>query len=81
MACASFRASTLTVSNLSGFFSIIRSIAVPVRSQSGEVVAAINLAVHRSMVSMNDLVAHLGPVLKRSAGEISAHLGYRAGEV
>ena len=58
----------------------LRSIAVPVRSQSGEVVAAINLAVHRSMVSMNDLVAHLGPVLKRSASEISAHLGYRAGE-
>ncbi len=35
----------------------LRSIAVPVRSRSGEVVAAINLAVHRSLVSMADLVA------------------------
>jgi DNA-binding IclR family transcriptional regulator len=58
----------------------LRSIAVPVRSQSGEVVAAINLAVHRSFVSMKELVAHLGPVLKRAADEISAHLGYRASE-
>jgi IclR family pca regulon transcriptional regulator len=58
----------------------LRSIAVPVRSHSGEVVAAINLAVHRSLVSMNELAAHLGPVLKRAADEISAHLGYRAGE-
>ena len=58
----------------------LRSIAAPVRTQSGDVVAAINLAVHRSMVSMKDLVAHLGPALKRSAGEISAHLGYRPAE-
>jgi hypothetical protein len=36
--------------------------------------------VHRSMVSMKDLVAHLGPALKRTAGEISAHLGYRPAE-
>jgi IclR family pca regulon transcriptional regulator len=56
----------------------LRSIAVPVRSQSGEVVAAINLAVHRSMVSMGDLVARLGPALKRASAEISAHTGFRA---
>ena len=31
----------------------LRSIAVPVRRQTGEVVAAINLAVHRSMVSLD----------------------------
>jgi IclR family pca regulon transcriptional regulator len=55
----------------------LRSIAAPVRAQSGEVVAAINLAVHRSMVSMEDLLAHLGPALRRAADEISARIGYR----
>ena len=55
----------------------LRSIAAPVRSQSGEVVAAINLAVHRSMVSVEDLVANLGPPLLRAADEISARSGYR----
>src|SRR5215475_9832442 len=33
----------------------LRSIAAPVRSQNGEVVAAINLAVHRTMVSLDSL--------------------------
>jgi IclR family transcriptional regulator, pca regulon regulatory protein len=55
----------------------LRSIAAPVRSQSGEVVAAINLAVHRSMISMEDLTANLSPVLRRTADEISARSGYR----
>jgi IclR family pca regulon transcriptional regulator len=57
----------------------LRSIAAPVRGQAGSVVAAINLAVHRSWVSMEDLVKSLSPTLKRTAGEISARLGYRAG--
>jgi IclR family pca regulon transcriptional regulator len=58
----------------------LRSIAAPVRSQNGEVVAAINLAVHRTMVSLDSLVAHLGPQLKQTAAEISARIGYsRAG--
>ena len=56
----------------------LRSIAVPVRGDSGEVVAAINLAAHRTMASMDDLVGRLGPALKRTADEISARLGYRA---
>jgi IclR family pca regulon transcriptional regulator len=55
----------------------LRSIAVPVRGASGEVVAAINLAAHRTMASMDDLVVRLGPALKRAADEISARLGYR----
>ena len=55
----------------------LRSIAVPVRSQSGEAVAAINLAVHRSMVSMEDIVARLGPPLDRTAAQISARIGHR----
>ncbi len=55
----------------------LRSIAVPVRGQSGEVVAAINLAVHRSWVSMDDLVKRLGPTLRTTAATISARAGYR----
>jgi hypothetical protein len=39
-------------------------------------VAAINLAVHRTMVSLDSLVAHLGPQLKHTAAEISARIGY-----
>jgi IclR family pca regulon transcriptional regulator len=55
----------------------LRSIAAPIRSQTGEVVAAINLAVHRTMVSLDSLVADLGPRVRNTAAEISAHLGYR----
>src|SRR4030095_5199021 len=45
----------------------LRSIAVPVRARSGEVEAAINLAVHRTMVSMDDLTARLRPALEGHA--------------
>ncbi|HEV8686297.1 MAG TPA: IclR family transcriptional regulator C-terminal domain-containing protein [Gaiellaceae bacterium] len=55
----------------------LRSIAVPVRARSGEVEAAINLAVHRTTVSMSDLIARLAPALERTAAEISARAGYR----
>ena len=48
----------------------------PSASQTGEVVAAINLAVHRSLVSIDDLVDRLGPALKRTADEISARIGF-----
>jgi IclR family transcriptional regulator, pca regulon regulatory protein len=56
----------------------LRSIAVPVRGQSREAVAAINLAVHRSAASIEDLVDRLSPRLNRAAAEISARLGYRS---
>jgi IclR family transcriptional regulator, pca regulon regulatory protein len=56
----------------------LRSIAAPIRDQNGDVSAAINLAVHRSMVSLDSLVANLGPLLKRTAEEISARVGYRS---
>jgi IclR family pca regulon transcriptional regulator len=56
----------------------LRSIAAPVRGPGGDVVAAINLAVHSSMVSMRDLVARLGASLQRTAAEISSQVGYRA---
>jgi IclR family transcriptional regulator, pca regulon regulatory protein len=55
----------------------LRSIAAPVLAQSGAIAAAINLAVHSSMVSMSELVERLGRPLKRTATEISAHIGYR----
>jgi IclR family pca regulon transcriptional regulator len=56
----------------------LRSIAAPVFSQSGEVAAAINLAVHSSMVSMEELVQRLSGPLRRTAAEISVRIGYRA---
>lgn len=55
----------------------LRSIAVPVRSQSGEIAAAINLAAHRSFVSVEELVVRLRPPLERTATRVSAQLGYR----
>jgi len=70
------RAAGLAVNNEELAYGL-RSIAAPVRSQSGDVVAAINLAVHRSMVSVEDLVVHLGPALRRAAAEVSARIGYR----
>jgi IclR family transcriptional regulator, pca regulon regulatory protein len=56
----------------------LRSIAAPVLSHDGSAVAAINLAVHRTMVTMEDLVAGLSARLRRAAEEISAQLGYRS---
>jgi IclR family pca regulon transcriptional regulator len=56
----------------------LRSMAMPIRTQTGEVTAAINLAAHRSMISIDDLVARLSPALRHTADEISARLGYRA---
>jgi IclR family pca regulon transcriptional regulator len=55
----------------------LRSIAAPVLTHDGVAAAAINLAVHSSMVSMNDLVARLSPTLNNAAADISARLGYR----
>jgi IclR family pca regulon transcriptional regulator len=58
----------------------LRSIAAPVLSQSGEIVAAINLAVHSSMVSMEELVERLSGSLRRTAADISARIGHRPSE-
>jgi IclR family pca regulon transcriptional regulator len=57
----------------------LRSIAAPVRGHSGEAAAAINLAVHRSWVSIEDLVKRFGPPLKQTAADISARAGHRMG--
>jgi IclR family transcriptional regulator, pca regulon regulatory protein len=70
------RESGLAVNNEELAFGL-RSIAAPVRGRSGEVAAAINLAVHRSRSSMDDLVRRLSPPLKTTAAAISARIGYR----
>jgi IclR family transcriptional regulator, pca regulon regulatory protein len=53
------------------------SMAAPIRNESKEVVAAINMAVHSSMISLEELVDALGPHLVATADHISARLGYR----
>jgi IclR family pca regulon transcriptional regulator len=57
----------------------LRSIAAPVRDHGGEAAAAINLAVHRSWVSAEELVKRFGPALKQTAADISARAGHRSG--
>ncbi len=53
------------------------SVAAPIRNEAKEVVAAINMAVHSSMISLEDLIDALGPHLVATADHISARLGYR----
>ena len=55
----------------------LRSIAAPIHSHAGEVVAALNLAVHRTMVSMDELIARYGPPVAQTARDISLSLGHR----
>ena len=55
----------------------LRSIAAPIFAHDGTAIAGINLAVHRTMISVEDLVARLSARLRRTADEISAQLGYR----
>jgi IclR family transcriptional regulator, pca regulon regulatory protein len=53
------------------------AIAVPIRDEAREVVAAVNMAVHSSMISLEELVDALGPHLVSTADRISARLGFR----
>ncbi len=53
------------------------AIAAPVRNEAREVVAAVNLAAHSSMITLEELVDALGPHLVSTADRISARLGYR----
>jgi IclR family pca regulon transcriptional regulator len=53
------------------------SMAMPIRDHTREVVAAVNMAAHTSMISLVDLVDALGPHLTSTAGTISSRLGYR----
>lgn len=54
--------------------SALRAIAAPVRSRSGEVVAAVNVAIPWSPVAMSELAGRLGPVLRATASEIAARV-------
>jgi IclR family pca regulon transcriptional regulator len=53
------------------------SVAASLRTESREVVAAINLAAHTSMISLEEMVDQLSPHLLATADNISARLGYR----
>jgi IclR family pca regulon transcriptional regulator len=55
----------------------LRSVAAPVRDSSARVVAAINVAVPATRVSMDELTRDLLPRLLQSAELISALAGYR----
>jgi IclR family transcriptional regulator, pca regulon regulatory protein len=52
----------------------LRSIAAPVRSRSGDVVAAVNVSIPWSPVAMSELVSQLGPALQTAAHQISARV-------
>jgi IclR family transcriptional regulator, pca regulon regulatory protein len=54
--------------------SALRSIAAPIRSRSGQVVAAVNVAIPWSPVAMSELVARLGPTIKATANQIAARV-------
>jgi IclR family transcriptional regulator, pca regulon regulatory protein len=54
--------------------SALRSIAAPVRSRSGEVVAAVNVSIPWSPVAMNELVTELGPAIQSAARQIAARV-------
>jgi IclR family pca regulon transcriptional regulator len=55
----------------------VYAIAAPVRSESHEVVAAVSMTAHASLISLEELVEHLGPHLVATADRVSARLGYR----
>jgi IclR family transcriptional regulator, pca regulon regulatory protein len=54
--------------------SALRSIAAPVRSRSGEVVAAVNVAIPWSPAAMSELVSRLGPAVSTTADKIAARV-------
>ncbi|MGA2322173.1 MAG: IclR family transcriptional regulator [Solirubrobacteraceae bacterium] len=53
------------------------AIAAPVRNEAREVIAAVSLAAHTSMISLAELVDALSPHLISTADRVSARLGYR----
>jgi IclR family transcriptional regulator, pca regulon regulatory protein len=54
--------------------SALRSIAAPVRARSGQVVAAVNVAIPWSPVTISDLVTQLGPTIQETAKQIAARV-------
>jgi IclR family pca regulon transcriptional regulator len=55
----------------------LHSISAPVRNETREVIAAVNMAAHISMISLDELVDALRPHLVSTADRISSRLGYR----
>jgi len=55
----------------------IYSISTPVRNEDREVVAAVSIAAHSSMISLDEMIEALGPHVVSTADNISARLGYR----
>jgi IclR helix-turn-helix domain/Bacterial transcriptional regulator len=53
------------------------AIAVAVRNEAREVIAAVGMAADASMISLEELADGLGPHLRAGADRISARLGYR----
>jgi IclR family transcriptional regulator, pca regulon regulatory protein len=53
------------------------SMATPVYQESREVAAALNMAAHTSMISVEEMIDRLAPHLVSTADQISARLGYR----
>jgi hypothetical protein len=49
----------------------------PIRSESREVVAAVGMDAHTSMIALVDFIEALGPHLVSTADQVSARLGYR----
>jgi IclR family pca regulon transcriptional regulator len=58
----------------------LRSVAAPVRDRTGQVVAAVNVAIHLTVwtTSVDAIVGRLEGPLRTTAAEVSARLGYRA---
>jgi IclR family transcriptional regulator, pca regulon regulatory protein len=54
--------------------SALRSIAAPIRSRSGQVVAAVNVAIPWSPAAMSELVARLGPAIQATAMQIASRV-------
>ena len=54
--------------------SALRSIAAPIRSRSGQVVAAVNVAIPWSPAAMSELVARLGPTIQAAATQIASRV-------
>jgi IclR family pca regulon transcriptional regulator len=53
------------------------AIAAPLRSDTGETVAAVGMTAHSRTIDLSDLIDALGPHVISTADRISARLGYR----
>jgi IclR family pca regulon transcriptional regulator len=53
------------------------AVAVPVRNEAREVLAAVGMSVDSALILLDELAEELGPHLRAGADRISARLGYR----